>query len=203
MNALKKLWDSPMGKLSISFVGLLILLFSLTVNPLIVYFYGDDVPVVIYNAHRADPRFEDFVFVEPGVRDLTFLSLDVFSDELKERYDIDPDSLSRRFFDDQFYAVISVENGRSFVSSIVDKEPTEGIYLKIDYLFLSIDPVKTDEKFEETGQYVPVYDGVNVVYSNLISVLYNRIPHLNDRLQAGDVNVTLRIHRGRFIFVNP
>lgn len=203
MKALHKLWASPVGKLSISFVGLMILLFTLTVNPLITYFLGEDVPLVIYNAHRADPRFDEFQFVEVGVRDLTFVSLDVFSDELREKYEIDADALSRRFFDETFYAIIAVNNNQAFVSEIVEEEPSDGIYLKVEFLFLSLDPVKTDENFQDTGVYIPFYDGVQIVYPNLINVLRTRVSNLEDRLQTSDVNVTLRIYRGRYVFVNP
>jgi hypothetical protein len=203
METLKKIWHSPLGKLSISFTGLIILIFTLTVTPLIIYFSGEDVPVIIYNAHREDPRFEDMRFVEVGIKDFTFVSLDVFSDEIRDTYDIDQDALSRRFFEGDFYAIIEVSANQAFVKEVVDKTPTDGIYLKIDYLYLSIDPVLTDENFEETGVYTPIYDGVQIVYPNLINILFNQIPDLNDRLLSEEIPLTLRIHNGNFIIINP
>lgn len=203
MTWLKKMWQAPLGKLSISFTGLLILLFSLTINPLIIYFLGEDVPIVIYDAQRENPRFQDFSFVEVGVRDLTEVSLDVFSETFKETYGIDTESPTQRFFNETFYAEIRVENNRARVFRVVDQEPTTGIYLKIDFLSLSFNAQKTDANFEETGEYIPVYDGVQIVYPNLIPILNTRIPQLTSRLETEDIPVTLRIYRGNYIFVNP
>jgi hypothetical protein len=202
MKSLKSLWHSPAGKVSISFTGLIILLFTLTVFPLMTYFMGEDVPIVIYNAWDKENRFDDFEFVEIGIRDLTFVSLDVFDAQLRAEYEADSRAFSDTLWNRQFYAVLVVENGRTRLQRIVEDEPASGLYLKIDYLFLSVDPERTNPSFEETGEYIPVYTGINVYYPNLTQVLGNQVPNLRDRLKEEDITITLRLYRGRYVFVN-
>jgi len=202
MKSLKSLWHSPAGKVGISFTGLIILLFSLTVLPLMTYFMGEDVPIVIYNAWDKENRFDDFEFVEIGIRDLTFVSLDVFDAPLRAEYEADSRAFSDTLWNRQFYAVLVVENGRTRLQRIVEDEPASGLYLKIDYLFLSVDPERTNQSFEETGEYIPVYTGISVYYPNLTQVLETQMPDLRDRLKEEDVTVTLRLHRGRYVFIN-
>ncbi len=202
MKSLKSLWHSPAGKVSISFTGLIILLFSLTVLPLLTYFMGEDVPIVIYNAWEGESRLDDFEFVEIGIRDLTFVSLDVLDEKLKAEYETDSRAFNESLWNRQFYAVLVVENGRTRMQRLVEDEPASGLYLKIDYLYLSNDPVRTDQAFEETGEYIPVYTGINVFYPNLIQVLENQVPNLRERLKEEDITITLRLHRGRYVFIN-
>ena len=202
MKSLKSLWHSPAGKVGISFTGLIILLFSLTVLPLMTYFMGEDVPIVIYNAWDKENRFDDFEFVEIGIRDLTFVSLDVLDAPLRAEYEADSRAFSDTLWNRQFYAVLVVENGRTRLQRIVEDEPASGLYLKIDYLFLSVDPERTNQSFEETGEYIPVYTGISVYYPNLTQVLETQMPDLRDRLKEEDVTVTLRLHRGRYVFIN-
>ena len=166
------------------------------------YFMGEDVPIVIYNAWDKENRFDDFEFVEIGIRDLTFVSLDVFDAPLRAEYEADSRAFSDTLWNRQFYAVLVVENGRTRLQRIVEDEPASGLYLKIDYLFLSVDPERTNQSFEETGEYIPVYTGISVYYPNLTQVLETQMPDLRDRLKEEDVTVTLRLHRGRYVFIN-
>jgi len=203
MNRLKKVWESPIAKISVSFFGLIILLFTLTINPLITFFLGEDVPMVIYNDYDGDMRFQDRNFVELQIKDITIVSLDVFSGSLLEKYDLNENNPNSLFYDTTFYAIIEVENNRSFVSSIVDVKPSDGLYLEIDYLFFRIDPVRSEEEFDETGVYTPVYTGIQVIYPNLINVLDNRIPNLYETLETEEINITLRLYRGRYVIIEP
>ena len=203
MNRLKKVWESPIAKISVSFFGLIILLFTLTINPLITFFLGEDVPMVIYNDYDGDMRFQDRNFVELQIKDITIVSLDVFSGSLLEKYDLNENNPNSLFYDTTFYAIIEVENNRSFVSSIVDVKPSDGLYLEIDYLFFRIDPVRSEEEFDETGVYTPVYNGIQVIYPNLINVLDNRIPNLYETLETEEINITLRLYRGRYVIIEP
>jgi hypothetical protein len=200
MKSLKSLWASPLAKVVISFVGLFVLLFSLTVVPLMTYFLGDDVPITIYNANREPERFNDFVYVEVGIQDFTWVPIEAMPEDLR---DIESNNFYRRLNEGTFYAVIEVTNNTSRVIQVVEEEPSEGLYLEIDYLFLSVDPVKTEEKYEETGRYEPVYDGIQITYRNLISVLDTNVPNMYDRLKTETIDVTLRIYRGRYILINP
>jgi hypothetical protein len=200
MKSLKSLWASPLAKVVISFVGLFVLLFSLTVVPLMTYFLGDDVPITIYNANREPERFNDFVYVEVGIQDFTWVPIEAMPEDLR---DIESNNFYRRLNEGTFYAVIEVTNNTSRVIQVVEEEPSEGLYLEIDYLFLSVDPVRTEEKYEETGRYEPVYDGIQITYRNLISVLDTNVPNMYDRLKTETIDVTLRIYRGRYILINP
>jgi len=203
MNRLKKVWESPIAKISVSFFGLIILLFTLTVNPLITFFLGEDVPMLIYNGNDGDTRFQDINYVELEIKDITNVSLDVFSGPLLEKYDLDENNPNNLFYNTTFYAIIEVENNRSFVSSIVDVEPSDGLYLEIDYLYFKIDPVRSEEEFDQTGIYTPVYTGIQVIYPNLINVLDNRIPNLYETLETEEINITLRLYRGRYVIIEP
>lgn len=203
MKNLKTLWASPLAKVVISFVGLFVLLFSLTVVPLMTYFLGDDVPITIYNAYREADRFNDFEYVEVGIQDLTQVPIEVLSLDLRNIYETDIDEFYRRLNEGTFYAVIEVTNNTSRVIQVVEEEPDEGLYLEIDFLFLAVDPARTDEKFEETGIYEPVYDGVQITYKNLISVLDTNVPNMYDRLKSETIEVTLRVYRGQYIIINP
>jgi hypothetical protein len=203
MKNLKTLWASPLAKVVISFVGLFVLLFSLTVVPLMTYFLGDDVPITLYNAYREADQFNDFEYVEVGIQDLTKVPIELLSLDLRNEYESDIDKFYRRLNEGTFYAVIEVTNNTSRVTQVVEEEPDEGLYLEIDYLFLAIDPVRTDEKFEETGNYEPIYDGIQITYKNLISVLDSNVPNMYDRLKTETIVVTLRIYRGQYIIINP
>lgn len=200
MKNLKTLWASPLAKVVISFVGLFVLLFSLTVVPLMTYFLGDDVPITIYNAYREADRFNDINYVEVGIQDFTRVPVEAMPENLR---DFNSDDFYRRLNQGTFYAIIEVTNNTSRVIQVVEEEPSEGLYLKIDYLFLSINPVLTDEKFEETGIYEPIYDGVQITYKNLISVLDTNVPNMYDRLKSETIEVTLRVYRGQYIIINP
>lgn len=200
MKNLKTLWASPLAKVVISFVGLFVLLFSLTVVPLMTYFLGDDVPITIYNAYREADRFNDINYVEVGIQDFTRVPVEAMPENLR---DFNSDDFYRRLNQGTFYAIIEVTNNTSRVIQVVEEEPSEGLYLKIDYLFLSINPVLTDEKFEETGIYEPIYDGLQITYKNLISVLDTNVPNMYDRLKSETIEVTLRVYRGQYIIINP
>jgi hypothetical protein len=203
MKNLKTLWASPLAKVVISFVGLFVLLFSLTVVPLMTYFLGDDVPITLYNAYREADQFNDFEYVEVGIQDLTKVPIELLSLDLRNEYETDIDKFYQRLNEGTFYAVIEVTNNTSRVIQVVEEEPDEGLYLEIDFLFLAIDPVRTDEKFEETGNYEPIYDGIQITYKNLISVLDSNVPNMYDRLKTETIVVTLRIYRGQYIIINP
>ncbi len=203
MKNLKTLWASPLAKVVISFVGLFVLLFSLTVVPLMTYFLGDDVPITLYNAYREADQFNDFEYVEVGIQDLTKVPIEFLSLDLRNEYETDIDKFYQRLNEGTFYAVIEVTNNTSRVIQVVEEEPDEGLYLEIDFLFLAIDPVRTDEKFEETGNYEPIYDGIQITYKNLISVLDSNVPNMYDRLKTETIVVTLRIYRGQYIIINP
>lgn len=200
MKSLKTLWASPLAKVVISFVGLFVLLFSLTVVPLMTYFLGDDVPITIYNAYREADRFNDINYVEVGIQDFTRVPVEAMPENLR---DFNSDDFYRRLNQGTFYAIIEVTNNTSRVIQVVEEEPSEGLYLKIDNLFLSINRVLTDEKFEETGIYEPIYDGVQITYKNLISVLDTNVPNMYDRLKSETIEVTLRVYRGQYIIINP
>jgi len=87
MHKLKTMWQSDLGKILISFFGLLLLLSTLTIVPLITYFNGQEVTLRVANLADDPMREPDFSYVDPGFVGLSFVDASVLDDTLMEAYE--------------------------------------------------------------------------------------------------------------------
>jgi len=202
MHKLKTMWQSDLGKILISFFGLLLLLSTLTIVPLITYFNGQEVTLRVANLADDPMREPDFSYVDPGFVGLSFVDASVLDDTLIEAYES-----GEAFFtvanDRDIYAILD-DASVATISRVTLTRPENDVpYLIVSDLYGRYDPERAEAYHEATGEWRTFYDGVNVRFNFLLNALENRLPDLNDRLIEGPMTIRVRLWRGNFVIVDP
>ncbi len=202
MHKLKTMWQSDLGKILISFFGLLLLLSTLTIVPLITYFNGQEVTLRVANLADDPMREPDFSYVDPGFVGLSFVDASVLDDTLMEAYES-----GEAFFtvanDRDIYAILD-DASVATISRVTLTRPENDVpYLIVSDLYGRYDPERAEAYHEATGEWRTFYDGVNVRFNFLLNALENRLPDLNDRLIEGPMTIRVRLWRGNFVIVDP
>jgi len=202
MHKLKTMWQSDLGKILISFFGLLLLLSTLTIVPLITYFNGQEVTLRVANLADDPMREPDFSYVDPGFVGLSFVDASVLDDTLMEAYES-----GEAFFtvanDRDIYAILD-DASVATISRVTLTRPENDVpYLIVSDLYGRYDPERAEAYHEATGEWRTFYDGVNVRFGFLLNALENRLPDLDDRLREGPMTIRVRLWRGNFVIVDP
>ena len=202
MHKLKTMWQSDLGKILISFFGLLLLLSTLTIVPLITYFNGQEVTLRVANLADDPMREPDFSYVDPGFVGLSFVDASVLDDTLMEAYES-----GEAFFtvanDRDIYAILD-DASVATISRVTLTRPENDVpYLIVSDLYGRYDSERAEAYHEATGEWRTFYDGVNVRFNFLLNALENRLPDLNDRLIEGPMTIRVRLWRGNFVIVDP
>ena len=202
MHRLKTIWQSDLGKILISFFGLLLLLATLTIAPLITYFNGQEVTLRVANMADAPMREPDFQYVDPGFVGLSFVDASVLDDTLRQAYDA-----GESFFtvtnDREIYAILDDASVATIERVTLERPENNVPYLIVSDLYGRFDQERADAYYEDTGEWRTFYDGVNVRFNFLLNALENRLPDLDERLREGPISIRVRIWRGNFVIVEP
>lgn len=202
MATMKKIWQSELGKILISFTGLLLLLGSLTIIPIVTYWAGDPVTIRVYDAQEALNEGGVYRYVEPSLFGITKVDETLLKGDLKTAYDA-----GENFYPildtSTVYAILDV-NGIATIQEItLDPPPDGAVYLEIENMYGTYDFERSEAYRDETGEWREFYDGVTIQMFDLISAIESRYPDLRETLQDEALDVNLRIWNGRYVIVNP
>lgn len=202
MATMKKIWQSELGKILISFTGLLLLLGSLTIIPIVTYWAGDPVTIRVYDAQEALNDGGVYRYVEPSLLGITKVDETLLKGDLKTAYDA-----GENFYPildtSTVYAILDV-NGIATIQEItLDTPPDGAVYLEIENMYGTYDFERSEAYRDETGEWREFYDGVTIQMFDLIAAIESRYPDLRETLQDEALDVNLRIWNGRYVIVNP
>lgn len=202
MATMKKIWQSELGKILISFTGLLLLLGSLTIIPIVTYWAGDPVTIRVYDAQEALNEGGVYRYVEPSLLGITMVDETLLKGDLKTAYDA-----GENFYPildtSTVYAILDV-NGIATIQEItLDPPPDGAVYLEIESMYGTYDFERSEAYRDETGEWREFYDGVTIQMFDLIAAIESRYPDLRETLQDEALDVNLRIWNGRYVIVNP
>ncbi len=202
MATMKKIWQSELGKILISFIGLLLLLGSLTIVPILTYWAGEPVTVRIYDASENLRESDINPYVEPGLLGITEVDGTLLTGDLKATYDAGENFYS--ILDTStVYAILDV-NGIATIQELTLETPPDGaVYLEIETMYGTFDLERSEAYRDETGEWREFYDGVTIQMFDLIAAIESRYPDLRETLQDETLDVNLRIWNGRYVIVNP
>ena len=202
MKPIKTIWHSALGKILISFFGLLLLLSTLTIIPLITYFSGHEVTIRVANVAEDSLRDPQFNYVQPGLVGLTDVDESLLDAPLTDVYG-DGDSFFSVLNQQTVYALLDDAQIATVTRVTVERPENDVPYLIVDDIYGRYDMERTEDYYDETGEWRQFYDGVELNFSNLLNAIRNRVPDLNDQLSDGPVEITVRVWRGRFVIVTP
>lgn len=202
MTRIKAIWNSELGKILISFTGLLLLLSSLTIVPLITYTTGDSVTIRLYDVSDEPLRGGVEPYVQPGILGTSQVDESVLQGALKDAYD-NGENFYSILRDTPAYATLDIDGIASIQAVSLETPPAGAVYLEIDDIYPTFDIERSEAFQEETGEWREFYDGVEIRMSDMISAIESRTPDLRERLLTGPLDVELRIWNGYYVIVNP
>lgn len=200
MNRFKQVWNAPSGKIVISFVGLLLLLSSLTIGPLMTLFFGDPVTFRVYDMSAdLDQRV---LTADPGLLGISRIDESLLTGELRAAYDAG-DNFYALLNQSTVYAILD-DGDIATIQAVTLETPPEGsVYLEVENMYAHYDFERSEAYQEETGEWREFYDGVHIQMFDLIAAIESRVPDLREMLLNDSFDVTMRIWNGRYIIVNP
>lgn len=202
MDRIKQVWNSQLGKILISFTGLLLLFSSLTIVPLITLTFGDPVTLRVYDMNDDPDRGGIYPYAQPGLLGISRIDESLLTGELKEAYDA-----GENFYpileSSTVYAILDSGDIATIKEVTLETPPEGAIYLNVENMYPNYDFERSEAYQEETGEWREFYDGVNIQMFDLITAIESRDPDIRETLVWDPVDVHLRIWNGRYVIVNP
>lgn len=202
MKRLNKMWKSRLGKILISFFGLLVLLASLTVVPIVTYVSGEPLTLRVYNSQDDPLRDPLTVSVNPAILGVSYTDETVLSGELLDIYTATENFYE--FLDNNTVYATFTDDSVATIDALTTVRPSADVpYLEVIDIYPQYDYERSEAYQEETGEWKEFYQGINIRFDGLMNAIESRVPDLRTVLETDTVDVDVRVWRGRFVIVNP